>query len=58
MDFAVSRANVWLWESGRKKAIGLCEARVQESWKHSVLNCSLARTIELEVRLLEKERPG
>ena len=58
MDFAVSRANVWLWESGRKKAIGLCEARVQESWKHSVLNCSLARTIELEVRLLEKEWPG
>jgi CRISPR-associated protein Cas1 len=59
-DFAVSRAKVWLSEGGRKKAIGLFEARLQESWKHPVLNYSLsyARTIELEARLLEKEWTG
>jgi len=59
-DFAVSRAKVWLSEGGRKKAIGLFEARLQESWKHPVLNYSLsyARTIELEARLLEKEWAG
>ena len=59
-DFAVSRAKVWLSEGGRKKAIGLFEARMQESWKHPVLNYSLsyARTIELEARLLEKEWTG
>jgi CRISPR-associated protein Cas1 len=59
-DFAVSRAKVWLSEAGRKKAIELFEARLQESWKHPVLNYSLsyARTIELEARLLEKEWTG
>ncbi|MCI0465050.1 MAG: type I-MYXAN CRISPR-associated endonuclease Cas1 [Gemmataceae bacterium] len=59
-DFAVTRAQVWLSESGRKKAIGLFEARLQETWKHPVLNYSLsyARTIELEARLLEKEWTG
>jgi CRISPR-associated protein Cas1 len=59
-DFAVTRAKVWLSESGRKKAIGLFEARLEESWKHPVLNYSLsyARTIELEARLLEKEWTG
>ena len=59
-DFAVTRAKVWLSEGGRKKAIGLFEARLQESWKHPVLNYSLsyARTIELEARLLEKEWTG
>jgi CRISPR-associated protein Cas1 len=59
-DFAVSRAKVWLSEEGRKKAIGLFEARLQETWKHPVLNYSLsyARTIELEARLLEKEWTG
>ena len=59
-DFAVTRAKVWLSEAGRKKAIGLFEARLQESWKHPVLNYSLsyARTIELEARLLEKEWTG
>jgi CRISPR-associated protein Cas1 len=59
-DFAVSQAKVWLSEAGRKKAIELFEARLQEAWKHPVLNYSLsyARTIELEARLLEKEWTG
>jgi CRISPR-associated protein Cas1 len=59
-DFTVTRAKVWLSESGRRKAIGLFEARLQESWKHPVLSYSLsyARTIELEARLLEKEWTG
>ena len=59
-DFAVTRAKVWLSEEGRKKAIGLFEARLQETWKHPVLNYSLsyARSIELEARLLEKEWTG
>lgn len=59
-DFEVTRAKVWLSESGRKKAIGLFEDRMQETWKHPVLNYSLsyARTIELEARLLEKEWTG
>lgn len=59
-DFEVTRAKVWLSESGRKKAIGLFEDRLQEGWKHPVLNYSLsyARAIELEARLLEKEWTG
>jgi CRISP-associated protein Cas1 len=59
-DFAVSKAKVWLSDAGRKKAIGLFEDRLQETWKHPVLNYSLsyARTIELEARLLEKEWSG
>jgi CRISPR-associated protein Cas1 len=59
-DFTVTRAKVWLSETGRKKAIGLFEARLQESWKHPVLQYSLSymRTIELEARLLEKEWSG
>jgi CRISPR-associated protein Cas1 len=59
-DFAVTRAKVWLSEAGRKKAIQLFEARLQESWKHPVVKYSLsyARTIELEARLLEKEWTG
>ncbi len=59
-DFAVTRTKVWLSDAGRKKAIGLFEARLQETWKHPVLNYSLsyARTIELETRLLEKEWTG
>jgi CRISP-associated protein Cas1 len=59
-DFEVTRAKVWLSEQGRKKAIGLFEERLQESWKHPVLDYSLsyARTIELEARLLEKEWSG
>jgi CRISPR-associated protein Cas1 len=59
-DFVVTRAKVWLSEAGRKKAIGLVEARLQESWKHPVVHYSLSyfRTIELEARLLEKEWTG
>ena len=59
-DFSITRTKVWLSESGRKKAIGLFEDRLQETWKHPVLNYSLsyARTIELEARLLEKEWTG
>ena len=59
-DFEVTRAKVWLSEAGRKKAIGLFEDRMQETWKHPVLNYSLsyARAIELEARLLEKEWTG
>lgn len=59
-DFIATRAKVWLSEEGRRKAIGLFEGRLQESWKHPVLNYSLsyARTIELEARLLEKEWTG
>jgi CRISPR-associated protein Cas1 len=59
-DFTVTRAKVWLSEAGRKKAIGLFEARLDEAWKHPVLNYSLsyARTVELEARLLEKEWTG
>ena len=59
-DFAVTKTKVWLSEPGRKKAIGLFEDRLQETWKHPVLNYSLsyARSIELEARLLEKEWTG
>jgi CRISPR-associated protein Cas1 len=59
-DFTITRTKVWLSEAGRRKAIGLFEGRLQESWKHPVLNYSLsyARTIELEARLLEKEWTG
>jgi CRISPR-associated protein Cas1 len=59
-DFVVTRAKVWLSDAGRKKAIGLFEARLEECWKHPVLKYSLSyvRTIELEARLLEKEWTG
>lgn len=59
-DFVATRAKVWLSEAGRRKAIGLFEDRLQEGWKHPVLNYSLsyARSIELEARLLEKEWTG
>lgn len=59
-DFTVTKAKVWLSDTGRRKAIGLFEARLDESWKHPVLNYSLsyARTLELEARLLEKEWTG
>ncbi len=59
-DFSVTRTKVWLSDNGRKKAIGLFEDRLQENWKHPVLNYSLSygRTIELEARLLEKEWTG
>ncbi|HEY6001186.1 MAG TPA: type I-MYXAN CRISPR-associated endonuclease Cas1 [bacterium] len=59
-DFDVTAGQVWLNADGRRKAIGLYEARKQEKWKHPVLEYSLsyARTIELEARLLEKEWSG
>lgn len=56
-DFVIARDHVWLSERGRRKAIELYEQRLLDSWRHPVLDYSLsyARTIELEVRLLEKE---
>jgi CRISP-associated protein Cas1 len=59
-DFTVSPGQVWLSESGRKKAIGLFEERLTESYKHPHTGQSLAyvRMIELEMRLLEKEWTG
>lgn len=59
-DFDITAGQVWLNADGRRKAIGVYEARKQEKWKHPVLDYSLsyARTIELETRLLEKEWSG
>ena len=59
-DFIVTKGKVWLSEAGRRKAIGLFEARLDETWKHPVIGYSLsyARTLELEARLLEKEWSG
>jgi len=59
-DFVVTKAKVWLSDAGRKKAIGLFESRLEETWKHPVVEYSLsyARTLELEARLLEKEWTG
>lgn len=59
-DFSVTRERVWLSDTGRKKAIGIYERRLHETWKHPVTRYSLsyARTIELEARLLEKEWSG
>lgn len=56
-DFAVTKDHVWLSPAGRKKAIDLYERRLADEWQHPVLRYALsyARTIELEVRLLEKE---
>ena len=52
-----SAAAVWLSDSGRKKAIGIFERRLAETWKHPVVGHTLSysRTLELEARLLEKE---
>jgi CRISPR-associated protein Cas1 len=59
-DFVIARNHVWLSATGRRKAIDLYERRLADTWKHPVLQYSLsyARTIELEVRLLEKEWSG
>ena len=59
-DFEVTKTRIWLSSDGKKKLIGLFEGRLQETWKHPVVEYSLsyARTIELEVRLLEKEWSG
>ncbi|MBD3266774.1 type I-MYXAN CRISPR-associated endonuclease Cas1 [bacterium] len=55
-DFEITKAKVWLSDDGRKKAIELFENRLNDEWKHPVLDYSLSygRQIELEVRLLEK----
>jgi CRISP-associated protein Cas1 len=55
-DFEITQAKVWLSDNGRKKAIELFENRLQDEWKHPILDYSLSygRQIELEVRLLEK----
>lgn len=60
VDFHVARDHVWLSDEGRRKAITLYERRLEDTWKHPVLQYSLSytRTIELEVRLLEKEWTG
>jgi CRISPR-associated protein Cas1 len=59
-DFEVTKERVWLSASGRRKAIGAYERRLEETWRHPVVNYSLSwkRLIELEVRLLEKEWSG
>lgn len=59
-DFAITAGQVWLSDSGRKKAIGLFESRLNESHKHPHTGQSLtySRMIELELRLLEKEWSG
>ncbi len=59
-DFVATKAKTWLSDSGRRKAIGLFENRLDEPWKHPVVGYSLSysRTIELEARLLEKEWSG
>jgi CRISPR-associated protein Cas1 len=59
-DFVATKAKVWLSDAGRRKAIGLFEARLDETWKHPVVGYSLsyARALELEARLLEKEWSG
>lgn len=59
-DFEITKNKVWLSESGRKKATQLYETRLDDTWKHPVVNYSLSyyRMIELEVRLLEKEWSG
>jgi CRISPR-associated protein Cas1 len=59
-DFEVTPGRVWLSQDGRKKAIRIFEDRLEETWKHPVVDYSLSygRLIELEVRLLEKEWAG
>ena len=59
-DFVVTKGKVWLSDDGRRKAIGLFESRLDETWRHPVIGYSLsyARTLELEARLLEKEWSG
>ncbi len=59
-DFIHAGKQVWLSDSGRKKAIEIYERRKEDRWKHPVTRYSLsyARLIELEVRLLEKEWAG
>lgn len=59
-DFTIAGRQVWLSESGRKKAIGLFEERLNEAYRHPFTGQSMtyARIVELEARLLEKEWTG
>lgn len=59
-DFELRPGQVWLSESGRRKALELFEQRLEESYKHPHTGQSLSyvRMIELEARLLEKEWSG
>lgn len=59
-DFDEGEGSVYLSQAGRRKAIPLFERRLLDTWKHPVLGYSLSygRTVELEVRLLEKEWSG
>jgi CRISPR-associated protein Cas1 len=59
-DFTVAADHIWLSDDGRKKAIGLFEERLNETYKHPFTGQSLAyaRIVELETRLLEKEWSG
>ena len=59
-DFELRPGHVWLSGAGRKKAIGLFERRLSESYRHPHTGRSLAwgRIVELEARLLEKEWTG
>ena len=41
-DFVATKAKVWLSDAGRKKAIGLFESRLDETWKHPVVGYSLS----------------
>lgn len=55
-DFQITPGQVWLSDSGRRKAIEFFENLLNETWKHPMLGYSLSygRHIELETRLLEK----
>lgn len=59
-DFELRPGHVWLSDDGRRKAIGLFENRLSESYQHPYTRQSLeyGRMVELEVRLLEKEWTG
>ena len=59
-DFEIRPGHVWLSDDGRKKAIGLFENRLAESYQHPYTGQSLeyGRMVELEIRLLEKEWTG
>ena len=59
-DFTCAGKQVWLSDTGRKKAIEVYERRKEDQWKHPITGYSLsyARLIELETRLLEKEWSG
>lgn len=59
-DFRLAPGQVLLSDTGRRKVIEAIDRRKADEWNHSVVGYSLsyARLIELEVRLLEKERMG